>query len=498
MDANTPDSTKPKRRASLAGTNLFVDVRTGIYVWRRMDERTGKRFKRSTATPSLQIALKKARDFEDEYQKGAAGLVVYDCWRKELRPLVDEWITAQTGDVGSRTLDTKKFRLLRALESLGLRTTADLDNVVRLQDRLLGLERAGTARVTLRRSFQDPLRQFAAWLAENNRHLDRNPLLNWKPLRLRTPKSEKQRRAFLPDEVARAFLALESLDQIHDRKHSQRPLFLLLLITAPRVGALLSRDLSNLDRERARIHFGAPVGKKRKGAGALDPRTLADLTAAIGDRETGSLLLSPDGARPAQERVLDAWREAFGLGLVDALWPKDQPRNLDVAHLTNLALLSGRIRVDKGGRPKREKILAKRSDLETRVAALVNEIGAEWRRRMEGVDVHSFRMTHRTWAEVQGVPAVLIDLQLGHEDLGAEGTIKLMSLVAGSTTGRRHYLDVNNRLFDPSRSAAAVRALLDEALPRVHEAGTCLGLSPANPPRDRTTTAPSLGMQTLP
>src|SRR5579872_6199515 len=445
-----------KKRGSLAGTNLWRDPRTGIYVWRRTDEARGRRFRRSTGSTSLEIALKQAREFEDEYQRQAAGLVTYDCWRKELKPLVEEWITVQAPDVLAESLKQKKARILRAIDELGLKTAADLDHVARLHDQLLALERRGTPRITLRRCYQDPLRQFAAWLAENNRHLDRNPLVNWKPLRLKIDRSEnKVRRAFLPDEVARAFLATERLDAIHHRKNSQKPIFLALLITTPRVEALMTRDLEHFDRERARINYGKPVGKKRKGVGALDPATFADLKAAIGERKEGPLLLSPDGARSNQFRVLDMWREAFGLGLVDELWPSEEPRSLEVAHFVNLALRTHRVSVSKGGSPKRlrERTVVRRSELETRVLRIVAKIEKEWNRRMGGVDVHAFRMTHRTWAEAQGVPAVLIDLQLGHQDAGAEGAIKLMSLVAGSATGRRHYLDVKNALFDPSRSA---------------------------------------------
>lgn len=477
-----------KKRRSLAGTNLWRDPRTGIYVWRRTDDATGRRFRRSTGSTNLEIALKTVRDFEDEYQRKKAGLVVLDCWRLELAPLAESWIAAQEGQIGARGLRTKKFRLLRALEKLELKVTADLDHVARLQDRLAALEREGTPRVTLRRTYQEPLKQFAAWLAENNRHVDRNPLANWKTLHL--PKSEERvRRAFLPDEVARALLAAERLDEIHHRAHPQRLIFLLLLVTAPRVGALLSRDVEHLDRERARIYFGKPVGKKRKGAGALDSATFAELASALGERKTGSLVLSPDGARPTQERLLDSWREAFSLGVVDALWPADEPRSLDVAHFVNVTLLSGRARVNKGGNPKRirKETLEKRSELEKRVERLAKQLRPEWTKRLDGVDVHAFRMTHRTWAEAQGVPSVLIDLQLGHQDAGAEGALKLISLVAGSTTGRRHYLDVNNELFDPSRSARAVRTLLDEALARVREAGTSLAVRmPAEPARTGT------------
>ncbi len=46
----------PRRNGSKSALNLFLDARTGIYVWRRTDETTGRRVKRSTGTANLSIA----------------------------------------------------------------------------------------------------------------------------------------------------------------------------------------------------------------------------------------------------------------------------------------------------------------------------------------------------------------------------------------------------------------------------------------------------------
>ena len=54
------------------GTNLWRDPRTGIYVWRRTHKLTGKRFRRSTGTKTLRIALKRAQKFEEDYQREVA------------------------------------------------------------------------------------------------------------------------------------------------------------------------------------------------------------------------------------------------------------------------------------------------------------------------------------------------------------------------------------------------------------------------------------------
>ena len=56
-----------------------------------------------------------------------------------------------------------------------------------------------------------------------------------------------------------------------------------------------------------------------------------------------------------------------------------------------------------------------------------------------------------------------MDKQLGHGGAKPERTMKIHQLIAGSRTGRKHYLDLNSELFDASRSAEAVRQMLDEA-----------------------------------
>lgn len=479
------DSDRKRPKRSLAGTNLFLDVRTGIYIWRRMDEKSGRRLKRSTGHRSLELALKAARDFEDEYQRKLAGLADYSSWRLELAPLAEQWVASQT-EVTPGTRKAKEVRIHRALSQLRLRTAADLDNVGQVHDRLLALEAKGVRRRLLRYSYQEPLRQFSAWLSENKRYLDHDPLVTWKPIRV-SKEGRRAKRAFLPEEVARSLLALQRLDEIQGRKHPQAPVALALLITASRFGALASRNVSDFDRAKQRIDFGSNVGNKRRGAGALDPKTATELAAYLGAREekprpSDPLFLSADGTRCNKDRMLDVWREAFGLGLVDALWPKDEARSLNDAQLVELALRTGKVRVSKGANPKRLtfETLAKRNEKEKHIQRLIDVIGPEWSRRMAGVRVHALRMTHRSWGEALGVPGVVLDKQLGHT-AQRDGRDELLAAVSGSRTGREFYLDLDLPLFEASRAAEAVRSLLDQALVRVVEGGTCLVKAPADP-----------------
>lgn len=445
------------RRPRLDGTHLFRKPPTGVYWWRRTDPDTGKRLKRTTGTKVLELALRIAAEYEAEFERQKAGLTIVDGWQRELAPLADEWLATQAREVGSRFLPQKAMRLRRALALLGLKRARDLDNVARLHDRLLALE--GFSRTTLRRAFQDTLKQFSAWLAANKRYLDRDPLAAWTPIR--PDASRKRRRALLPDEFARALLAMERLDAPYGR-HPQRPLMVTLLVAGPRVGALLARDVGDLDVPNARIDLGPGVGKKRRGAAALDPTTLAELVASLDGRTEGPLFLSARGGRQEPDKVLDHVREALSLGFVDELWPATEEPRLDVAMLVNLVLLRGHM-PRQAGNPRlvKPETRAARRTLEDRVFAIADAVRPEWERRMRGVDVHAFRKTHRSWAQARGVPPVLIDKQLGHAD---PGEFEVMRALAGSETGRKHYLDLGSELFDAGRSAAAVRELLEEAL----------------------------------
>jgi hypothetical protein len=475
---------------ALAGTNLYRDPRTGCYLWRRVDKISGRRVKRSTGTTHLAKALREVERFEEELNRREAGLPDLASWKQELLPLVETYLASLDGDLTATYAPRKRIRILRALTDLGLKTAADLDQVARVHDRLMALEKTGVRRYTLRRCYQSELRQFSAWLADHKRHLDHDPLASWRPIKLTRTRAGPKRRAFLPDEVARALLATDRLGEIHGREHAQRPLFLAALVTGARPGALASREVGDLEPRGSRIVLGADVGKKRRGAGALDPATLAELLEAKGERHEGALFLSPGGEPLDRFRVLDRWREAFGLGLVDALWPEREPRELELAYLVNLALATGRTRVSKGGNPKllKPETRDKRNELERRVTAIAAEVSPEWCRRMEAVDYYGLRKTHRTWATAKGVPGVAIDLQLGHESPTAGEATAFARLLAGSETGRGSYVDMESALFDASLSAEAVRELLDEALARLTTSTSALVVvgedrGPQNGPR---------------
>jgi len=399
---------------------------------------------------------------------------------------VEPWLAWQRGAISDKTLAQKRAQVRRALAALGLETAADLADLARLEDGLDALAAAGRDPGHLRRCYQLPLKQLTAWLARNRRHLPADPLAAWAPYgRPRGEAPPRRRRSLSPAEAARALLALERLDALHGRRHPQGPLFLALLVSGAREGAVLALDAPDLDAAGARLDLGPGRGRKGRGHAALDARTLADLARYRGDRRAGPLFLSPTGRRPTKERVLQAWREAVGLGLTDALWPADAPPVLRLAHLVNRALLQGRARVSRGGRRLRPGTRRRQAALRDRVEALAARLRDPWAAGLAGVDVHALRATHRTWAEARGVAPALIDKQLGHGAAPVDAAEALVrQLARGSRTGARHYRDLTSSLFDPARSAEAVREALEAARADLRAAGRSLLLAPPGPPEE--------------
>jgi integrase len=467
---------KAGRKANLRGLYLYQDPRSGNYIWRRTDPATGKRLLRSTGSHRLDIAKRKAAEFDDEFEKAKAGMLTYDGWKRPLADLLVEWIAFQEAEesASAPVLRAKRYRVGRALGELKLRTPADLADVSTLHDKVMALQSEKRNKAHLREAWQDPLKQFSKWLAKNNRYLERDPLANWAPIPKVGRGKQRPRRAALPEEMARALLAADALDNIHGREHPTRIVLTMLLVTAPRASALIGRDVGDFDTEGLRVEFGEDVGDKRRGEGILDPATAAELKASLSGRREGPLLLSAEGSRLEVNNLLRTYREAFSLGVVSKLWPVDEPWDVNLAHEVNRTLISKRAPGGSGGNPKhvKRKTTNKRRERGGLVAGLADELRDKWAGRMVGIDVHALRKTHRTWALANGVPEVLIDKQLGHAARNGDGdSLELLRVVAGSETGRKHYLDMRSKLLEAGRSAEAVRELLDEALESVKTLG---------------------------
>ncbi|MCO5166657.1 MAG: hypothetical protein M9894_09855 [Planctomycetes bacterium] len=458
------------------GSRLYKDPRSGNWLWRRRDPRTRRRKLRSTGTPHHDIAVRIAAEYEREFELEIGGVRTYDRHKIALLPLVKLWIASL--DCGEITKKTLEMQVLRALALLGIATAADLEDLSRLTDRLLKLERQagsseGFGRATLIRGFQKPLRQFVKWLASNRRHLPSNSLAEWALLstssRARaatTTRRRAKRRAVEADEMAEALAAADVLDRWNERAHPTRVVFLTLLITGARVGALTEADVSALDEKKQRIDLGSGCPRKPRGEAALDDATLGELLAYVKQRKSGPLLRSSKGERLDPHNLRGVWRETFGLGLVRLLWPTGEPRDDETMILVRRSLASGRIHIGEGGNPHK-LIKTTRDARATRVAEIeriVVAIGDEWRRRMPGVDIHSLRTTHQSWAESAGVHPLLIDKQLGHVTPGGGAALEAARSLLVSGTGRRHYVDMSLQMISAHASANAVRRILDDAI----------------------------------
>ncbi|MBL4849367.1 MAG: hypothetical protein JKY65_27890 [Planctomycetes bacterium] len=463
------------------GDNLQLDKRRGYYYWRKTHPQTGRRIIRNTLQTRRDLARRVAARFDDELREEIAGVKRLDHLKLELKPLAEEWLREEDDRLEPKTSSQKRRDLMRALEALKLRRVADLMDLASLNRLLFRLRSSGAkGSEHFRRCYQAPLKGFSRWLAGNHRYLANDPLANWEPLkRLRGEQPERRRRAYMPDRLSRSFMALDYYDQVNKRRAPSRPVFVALLVTAPRLGAFLSRGVEHLLPTEDRIDYGEGCRNKRRGRGALDASTLEDLLRYVGGRTSGPLFLGPRGGEYSKERLLDTWREALSLAVVDSLWPRDAPPDLHVADLVARALRTGRIAVHGGGNPSRlrPETISRRAELKSQVRALADRMRGDWESEMRGCDryrapdLHAFRATHRTWAAAVNVPPTCIDKQLGHARTGDGRSLEIHRVLAGSSVGSRFYTDLNSELFDASKSAEAVRQILDQNEDQVLIAG---------------------------
>lgn len=442
------------------GDNLSKS-RHGIWIWRKVHPITGKRVKKTTGTRNRIRAFRRAVEFEDEFERVRLGLPVqrHDP-RLLLAPLVPEWVSAVAQDVETdRWLAEKERNLREALAALGIEIAADLRDLPRLTGRLGSVD--GVLR---RRRLQDELRRFVRWLSEDQRYLPNDPLVNWKRVK-RHAKDSSEPRALAPVEAAWLFRAIEALDGLHHRQVSQRMPILLLLISGPRIGALCQRDVADFRLPAQRISYGRGSGKKRRGEGALDRKTFAELSAYVGERDSGPLCLSPRRGRIDTSNLRKDFAEAHSLAAVRMNWPKELAFDWELGSLVSRHLSKGGIPLKGGSRLRRETLRA-RAALADRARTIAGEIGVEWRAQVfksdgRRVGPHELRDTIETWCRDLDVPAAAIDRQLGHAGR------------AGSATGRRFYYDTRLRALEFEQVTGArlvatkVREVLDSAQERI-------------------------------
>lgn len=152
-----------KKRRTTKGSNLYEDPRNGNWIWYRHDEtRGGKRIVRSTKTTDFDEAIQHAAAFELDYQRRRAGLHVFDAWKQPISPLAERWIAALK--CSDKQRETLRTQIMRAIKMLKLSTPADLQDP-RIEEKLLACESEEFPRIRLLKGLQEPLKQFAKWLA---------------------------------------------------------------------------------------------------------------------------------------------------------------------------------------------------------------------------------------------------------------------------------------------------------------------------------------------
>lgn len=442
-----------------------------MWIWRRTHPITKERLQRSVGRDRAE-ALRQAAQLDADIEALIEGRPTRASWDLELGPLVERYLEARTFK-NPRSGKIERTRLTRVVGLLQLEITADLRCVARIDDMVQALDLSPQ---TMRTSYQQPLKRFSAWLAENQRVLEHDPLSSWKPIPFE--KNLSARRAATPAEFARALAALEYLAVDKGHAVSQRPLFVALLVTGARSGAVVSRTVEDLKRSEQRIYLGESQGRKRRGYGALDPRSFAEIDrAARGRGPDEPLFRGPQGRTQDNSRLRDLWLASTSLAFLDEMWPSDARRDLKLALYVSRSLMAGRVQVGVQGNPNqvsdrhREAMAALRGE----VAGLYERLQREWEARRERLPLAAIRKTHYTWAAALGVPSPSIDVQVGHSTHDADA-YSIVNALRGSRTGRTYYLDRESPLIEPQRSAQAVRDLLDDAERDLYEAeGSLLG-----------------------
>lgn len=432
----------------------------GRWRWRRKKNGVeGERYLGTNKRRAIKAAVKLNEDFELQ----VLGLDPPPDLNLQVRPLVDgfvEELRRQRHEDGvpysEKHVGQVGRDLAEVLELLRVYTARDLQNVTALDRRL----RSSPGSDAKRRALQDVTKRFTRWLAGNRRHLGSDPLACWEPLP-RGSKAGSVPMALTPEELARLFVAQGVLEQAAGSKRSQRVPLTVLLVTAPRIGAFESRTVSDFLPSESRIDYGAGIGKKRKGAGALDPRTQAELAHYVGRRKRGPLFLSPTGAAWEQANQRKALRAAHALGAVWQLWPSEEVDWI-LARKVAAYLDRGKLRVSKGGAPgrKQDGTLKAEAELAGRIRGRAEEIRERWERLVTKADgrrwgFHEFRDTFNTWIKQR--PEV--------SPLAAERQGGWAATTGERTTASIFYTDrLRDDVARPGLAAETVREMLDQAL----------------------------------
>lgn len=327
------------------------------------------------------------------------------------------------------------LRRLFAKNELELHTLGDLGNKGKLTARCVALARQGDGwDEYVRKSLQQPIKQLSRWAASIDL-LPHDPLGAWRLLpRTSTP---TRRKAFLPAEFQQVMDAVKEYDELCAHACPSAILYRALLVTGNRPGAVFGATVGDL--RNGRVILPAGNGKKRNGMATIPPAFGSELCRYLltrgNPRADALLFVSPDGHPVDKANVSHAFKRALVLAAVRKHWPADATADTDPLRVAD-AIFRGKARGFDGVPPHDPERLARRKRILDATEAVLQRIGPDVTRWLEGRDMYCLRKTHISWAR-RLVNADSVKLQVGHAPQDVE---------------ERHYLD----LVDAREASQAV------------------------------------------
>jgi integrase len=415
--------------------------------YRYTDPLTKRRAKRTFWYPTEAEADRAFQHHLSKVENRRIGLPDNSGWEMPYAEMVERFL--EEAPIRSQPR-WKYLKCVLERNELGLRVGADLAQMGKLTaeaKRLLTRKgEDGKPKCTLqyvRGHVQGSLKQLSRWAASVSL-LPFDSLAAWKRLPWDGP--AKRRRAFTPDEMRAVLAAVDELDATYARPVLSSPVFVALLVTGNRPGAMLQAKVKDLLEDRVRLHAGH--GNKRTGAATIPPRFRQELQLYLQARgnpsDSAPLFVSYRGSAAELVNLSKDFKLAMVFAAVKAAWPDDAPEGVEPLTVA-YELYNGRPRGVDGRMPTDPAKLAER---QRRLAATktvteaVRPAVEEW---MNGRDLYALRKTHITWARrLVNVDAVRV--QVGHAPRDVE---------------EQYYVDA--AMADPSVSSAAVWDVLTKA-----------------------------------
>lgn len=318
---------KLKKRGRHEGDSIVIPggllrkyrTTNGKVIWYlRFETVASKETWRSLRTAHLMRARREVAKMIEAEEAKRAGLEDPFAWAKQSAlDALQSWLDAEISMSPDRRNYVEKY-IRQALSRAGVKTLAELKpKILRTAVRE---HRKTACRDTVNKATIRPLRQWSAWLAEEE-ITPHHTLSGLRPLK--KPDDEKPVRSYVPLEAVVCVALLDAaydLDILYKRQSPGLAMALeVVLISGNRPGVVLSRRVSDLQRDRHGWYLNLPPGKgnKKNGDSRLTNDLAKRLASAVKDRpETSFQLTSGRGSRWDKKRYRSAWNNALSLAWV--------------------------------------------------------------------------------------------------------------------------------------------------------------------------------------